>query len=168
MSRSSHRLANWRYSFNTCWMNEWINSLFLALGKLGYFFHIQDGNVMPISQGCDESSMAKLCVYVYIYLQQINNWKKSPWKEDPLRWKKAWRWGKLAQFGHGFQCSRNERLAEEGRANKEQMYRSLGSRDAQEPAGGRGPRRHTRSELVIECVVIFDVFYKVELTWHTV
>lgn len=61
-----------------------------------------------------------------------------------MRWKKAWRWGKLAQFGHGFQRSRNERLTEEGSASKEQMYRSLGSRDAQEPAGGRGPRKQTR------------------------
>lgn len=56
---------------------------------------------------------------------------------------------------------------EEGSASKEQMYRSLGSRDAQEPAGGRGPRRQTRSELVIERVVIFDVFCKVELTLGT-
>lgn len=56
---------------------------------------------------------------------------------------------------------------EEGSVSKEQMYRSLGSRDAQEPAGGRGPRRQARSELVIECVVIFYVFYKVELTLGT-
>lgn len=83
-----------------------------------------------------------------------------------MRWKKAWRWGKLAQFRHGFQRSRNERLTEEGSASKEQMYRSLGSRDVQEPAGGRGPRKQTR-ELVIECEVIFDVFYKVALTLGT-
>lgn len=122
----------------------------------GIFSHVQNGNVMPVSQGCDENSMGK----VYKYIQKIYNTqhsKKSTWGEDASGWKKAWWWGKVGLFGA--RHSVEQKWALRGR---ELCWQRT---DVQKLRVQRHPgARQRRSDLVIDSGLIFYVSYKVELT----